>query len=154
MASSPKNFANWYQYRNPARPIDSDTATKLDTSYYFALMGKCRDVALEEMWPNAAAYKKQGFGLVTESAHIEFARPGTTTDQVVVRMGCVSRTRTRMEFEFEFIGERDGRLLGKGRNAVVWVNPQQNPAVMPEELYNHAALQPASAASEPNRDDG
>jgi acyl-CoA thioesterase FadM len=144
MTRSLKTLPEFCQYRQQIPQPDANTVATVDFSHYFALMGKCRDVALQEMLPNADTYLKQGFGLMTEYAHIEFAKEGMKLSQVLVRMGCRSRTRTRMEFEFEFIGEPDGTLLGKGRNAVVWVNPQHNPAIMPEELYNHAALRAAS----------
>jgi acyl-CoA thioesterase FadM len=152
MASSWKSPG--YHYRNAMPPLEANSMAKVDFSHYFALMGKCCNVALEEMLPNADAYKRQGFGLLTEYAQIEFARPAKAMDQVLVRMSCLSRTRTRMEFEFEFISEPDEILLGKGRNVVVWVNPQHNPAVMPEELYNHAALQPVATAAGADQDDG
>ncbi len=153
MTRSLKSLPEFYQYRQEIPRPETDTVAKVDFSHYFALMGKCRDVALQEMLPNADTYLKQGFGLITEYAHIEFAKEGMKLSQVLVRMGCRSRTRTRMEFDFEFIGEPDGTLLGKGRNAVVWVNPQHNPAVMPEELYNHAALRVVSPMTEPTDED-
>ncbi len=151
MTRSIKMLPEFYQYRHQAPASQPSSVAKVDFSHFFALMGKCRDVALQEMLPNADAYRKQGFGLITEYAHIEFAKEGRGLNQVLVKMGCVSRTRTRMEFEFEFIGEPEGTLLGKGRNAVIWVNPQHNPAVMPEELYNHAVLRPASPVTEATR---
>ncbi len=148
-----KKLPDFYQYGPQAPSSQPNSMAKVDFSHYFDLMGKCRDVALQEMLPNAEAYRKQGFGLITEYAHIEFAKAGKGQHQVLVKMGCVSRTRTRMEFEFEFIDEPEGTLLGKGRNAVVWVNPQHNPAVWPVELYIGAVLRPARPAAEAPRHD-
>ncbi len=108
-------------------------------SHYFALMEKCRNDALEELLPNAERYLGQGFGLITEYARIDFANEQCLFDHVVVRMECLALSRTRMELGFEFIRESDGTVLCRGRNAIVWVNPQRHPAIMPEELYRNAA---------------
>lgn len=143
MNTSSKTRPAWHQYRHQLNAIEANVDGNIHFAHYFALMGKCRDHALQAMLPNAEAYRKKGFSLITESAHIDFAREGKSPDQVLVQMGCRSLSRTRMEFEFEFIHEQDGTLLGKGRNANIWVNPQRHPAVMPEELYNNTALRAA-----------
>jgi acyl-CoA thioesterase FadM len=48
-------------------------------------------------------------------------------------------SRTRFELEFEFLREKGDTLLARGKQAVVWVNPQHRPSLMPEKLYNSFA---------------
>ena len=126
----------WLEYRHKMTFIETNAVGNIYFSHYFALMGKARDAALEQMLPDVSDYLKQGFGLITEYAHIDFAHEGLLFDQVLVRMGCLALSRTRIEFEFEFIREQDGTLLCKGRCAIIWVNPQHRPAIMPDSLFD------------------
>ena len=65
-----------------------------------------------------------------------FAHEGRLYDALLVRKGCLALSRTRIEFEFEFIREQDSTSLCKGRCAIIWVNSQHRPAIMPDSLYD------------------
>ena len=131
-----KTLPKWFEYQHKMTFLETNVVGNIYFSHYFALMGKCRDAALEQMLPDVETYLKQGFGLITEYAHIDFANEGRLFDRLLIRMGCLSLSRTRIEFEFEFIREQDGTVLCKGRNAIIWVSPQHRPAIMPDGLYN------------------
>ena len=132
-ADNPKR---WLDYRHKITFIETNAVGNVYFSHYFALMGKARDVALEQFLPDVEAYLKQGFGLITEYAHIDFAHEGRLYDALLIRMGCLALSRTRIEFEFEFVREKDSTVLCKGRCAIIWVNPQHRPAIMPDSLYD------------------
>jgi enediyne core biosynthesis thioesterase len=130
------NQKRWLEYRHKITFIETNVVGNVYFSHYFALMGKTRDAALEQLLPNVESYLKQGFGLITEYAHIDFAHEGRLYDALLIRMGCLALSRTRIEFEFEFIREQDTTVLCTGRTAIIWVNPQHRPAIMPDSLYD------------------
>lgn len=143
MIHSISSLPELFRYRHDPDLCARHANGTTDSSHlarYFALMEKCRDDAFEELLPDAGRYLQLGFGLITKFARIDLANELGFLDQMLVRMECLSLRRTQMELGFEFVRESDGFLLCTGRNAVVWVNAQRHPAIMPEELYNNMAL--------------
>ena len=110
-ADNPKR---WLEYRHKITFIETNAVGNVYFSHYFALMGKARDVALEQFLPDVETYLKQGFGLITEYAHIDFAHEGRLYDALLIRMGCLALSRTRIEFEFELVREKDSTCCARG----------------------------------------
>jgi acyl-CoA thioesterase FadM len=73
--------------------------------------------------------------MITEFAHMDFSREALLFDTVLIDMSVTSLSRTRVEFHFDFLRESDGEKLCSGQQAVVWVNAQQRPSLMPDALY-------------------
>jgi acyl-CoA thioesterase FadM len=60
-------------------------------------------------------------------------------DRVLVCMSLNNLSRSRLECTFEFVREADNTLLAKGKQAVVWTNPQHRPGLMPDKLFDGIA---------------
>jgi enediyne biosynthesis thioesterase len=118
---------------------DTNTAGSVYFAKYFAGQGECREKLLAQFYPEFANELKQGFGMTTEFAHQDFSSEATLFDQLLIRLTVTALTRSRIEFEFEFVRKPDGRLLGRGRQAVIWTNPQRRPSLMPDKLYDVTA---------------
>lgn len=128
----------WFEYRHLVTFGDTNSAGSVYFARYFAWQGECRERLLAQFYPEFAHDLQQGFCLTTEFAHQDFLGEATLFDQVLIRMSLVSLTRSRLEFEFEFLRERDAKLLGRGRQAVLWTNSHRHPSLMPEKLYQAA----------------
>jgi enediyne biosynthesis thioesterase len=129
----------WFEYRHLVTFGDTNTAGSVYFANYFAWQGECRERLLAQFYPEFTSDLKQGFGMTTEFARQDFFSEAALFDQIVVRLTITALTRSRIEFEFEFVREQDGRLLGRGAQAVIWTNPQHRPSLMPDKLYEAAA---------------
>lgn len=98
-----------------------------------------REVALAAIYPEFVNDLRRGFSLITEFAHMDFLLEARLFDHVLVRMTVSDLSRTRMEFAFEFRREEDNTLLALGKQAVVWINAQHRPSLMPDKLYDGTA---------------
>ncbi len=125
----------WFEYRRLVTFADTNVAGSVYYANYFAWQGECREQLLAQSYPEFADDLRRGFSLVTEFAQQEFFQEASLFDWVVVRQTVTALTRSRIEFEFEFVREKDGVLLSRGRQAVLWMNQQRRPSLMPEKLY-------------------
>jgi enediyne core biosynthesis thioesterase len=128
----------WFECRQLVTFGDTNAAGSVYFAKYFAWQGECREKLLAQFYPEFANDLKQGFGMTTEFARQDFSSEATLFDQLLIRLTVTALTRSRIEFEFEFVREQDGRLLGRGTQAVIWTNPQHRPSLMPDKLYEAA----------------
>ena len=129
----------WFECRHLVTFGDTNAAGSVYFAKYFSWQGECREKLLAQFYPEFANELKQGFGMTTEFAHQDFSSEAALFDQLLIRLTVTALTRSRIEFEFEFVREPDGRLLGRGRQAVIWTNPQHRPSLMPDKLYDVTA---------------
>jgi enediyne biosynthesis thioesterase len=125
----------WFEYQHIVTFADTNVVGNVYFAYYFDWQGKCRDTFLREIYPEFVEDMRRGFSLITEFAHVDFMQEAALFDVVIVRMRVKDLTRTRIESEFEYIRQSDGNLLAKGRQAVIWLNAQHRPSLMPDALY-------------------
>ncbi len=129
----------WFEFRHLVTFGDTNTAGSVYFAKYFAWQGECREELLAQFYPEFAEDLKQGFGMTTEFAHQDFFNEAALFAQLLIRLTVTTLTRSRIEFEFEFIREQDGKLLGRGKQAVIWTNSQHRPSLMPDKLYEATA---------------
>ncbi len=129
----------WYQHRHLVTFGDTNIVGNVYFANYFHWQGACREALMAETYPEFANDLRRGFGLITEFAHIDFLQESRLFDKVVVCMTVSDLSRTRIEFEFEFTREKDSVLLARGKQAVVWINQQHRPSLMPDKLYDSVA---------------
>jgi enediyne core biosynthesis thioesterase len=129
----------WFEYRHLVTFGDTNTAGSVYFAKYFAWQGEYRERLLAQFYPEFANDLKRGFGMTTEFAHQDFFSEATLFEQLLIRLTVTALTRSRIEFEFEFIREQDSRLLARGKQAVIWTNPQHHPSLMPDKLYDATA---------------
>jgi enediyne biosynthesis thioesterase len=129
----------WFEYRRVVTFGDTNIAGSVYYAHYFLWQGECREQLLAQFYPEFAEDLRQGFVMITEYAHQDFFHEATLFDSLLIRLTVTSLTRSRIEFEFEFVRESDGTLLGRGRQAVIWTNPQHRPSLMPDKLYDATA---------------
>ena len=129
----------WFEYRHLVTFGDTNTAGSVYFAKYFAWQGECREKLLAQFYPEFADDLKQGCGMTTEFAHQDFFSEAALFDQLLIRLTVTALTRSRIEFEFEFVREQDSRLLGRGKQAVIWTNTQHRPSLMPDKLYDVTA---------------
>jgi acyl-CoA thioesterase FadM len=129
----------WFEYRRLVTFGGTNIAGSVYYANYFVWQGECREQLLAQFYPEFTEDLRRGFSLITEFAHQDFYQEATLFDRVLVRLTVTALTRSRIEFEFEFVREADGALLSRGRQAVVWMNQQRRPSLMPEKLYEATA---------------
>jgi enediyne biosynthesis thioesterase len=128
----------WLEYHHEVTFVDTNMVGNVYFATYFMWMGKCRDLVMAEHYPKIKDHIREGFGFATEHAHIDFLHETFLFDKVCVRMTISGLTRTRIEFIYEFVNTVSKTVLAKGSQAVVWVNTQHRPSLMPDELYAKA----------------
>lgn len=133
------NTRRWFEYRHLVTFGATNTAGSVYFANYFAWQGECREKLLAQFYPEFAGDLKNGFCMITEFAHQDFYSEAVLFDSLLIRLTVVALTRSRIEFEFEFVREPDGRLLARGRQAVIWTNQQHHPSLMPDKLYETTA---------------
>ncbi len=129
----------WFDYRHLVTFGDTNTAGSVYFAKYIAWQGEYREKLLAQFYPEFPQDLKQGFGMTTEFVHQEFFSEAALFDQLVIKLTVTALTRSRIEFEFEFVREKDGQLLGRGKQAVIWTNSQHRPSLMPDKLYEATA---------------
>ncbi len=129
----------WFECRHLVTFGDTNTTGSIYFANYFIWQGECREQLLARFFPEFTDHLIRGFTLTTESASQEFYGEATLFDVILIRLSIASLTRSRIELEFEFVREQDGKLLGRGAQAVVWTNPQRRPSLMPDKLFDAAA---------------
>lgn len=129
----------WFESYHLVTFGDTNVAGNVYFAQFFHWQGKCREALLAEFYPEFVEDLRRGFGMVTEFAHNDFLSEAALFDELRIRITVIALTRSRIEFAFEFLRERDGTLLSRGRQAVVWTNPQHRPSLMPEALYRVTA---------------
>ena len=129
----------WFEYRHRVTFGDTNAAGNVYFAKHFAWQGECRERLLAQHYPDFINDLRQGFTLTTEFAHQEFFAEAALFDLLLIRLTVIGLTRSRMELEFEFVREQDGTLLSRGRQAVIWTNPQRRASLMPDQLYETTA---------------
>ncbi|MBD3334098.1 MAG: acyl-CoA thioesterase [Candidatus Eisenbacteria bacterium] len=127
-----------YDYQHLVTFGDTNAVGNVYFANYFRWQGECREALMAEHFPEFAHYLRQGYGLVTEFAHVDYSQEARLFDRITVRMTLADISRTRMEFAFVFLRD-DGTELARGRQAVIWTDDRRRPNLMPEELYESAA---------------
>jgi enediyne core biosynthesis thioesterase len=127
---------NWFEHRLLVTFGDTNVVGNVYFANYFHWQGACREAMLAEYYPEFEDDLHRGFSFITEFAHMDFLQEAHLFDRVLVRMTSNDLSRTRFELEFEFLREKEGFLLARGKQAVVWVNPQHRPSLMPDKLYD------------------
>ena len=136
MSTEPQS--KYFEYKHLVTFDDTNSTGNVYFARYFQWMGTCREIITAEHYPEIVDDIKRGFGFATEFAHIDYHHESFLFDVVLVRMTINSLSRTRLEFGFEFINQKTSALLATGKQAVVWVNPQHRPSLMPDKLYDNA----------------
>lgn len=126
----------WFEYRHLVTFGDTNAAGSVYFARYFHWQGECRERLLAAFYPEFVQDLRQGFGLVTEFARLDFQHEAVLFDTVRVRLSVTALSRSRIAFEFEFRREPDDRLLAHGAQAVIWVNPHRHPSLMPDKLFD------------------
>ena len=127
-----------FEYRHLVTFIDTNSVGNVYFVQYLVWMGKCREEITAMHYPEISEDIKKGFGFATEYAHMDYLGEAFLFDHVLIKMFVADLSRTRIEFLFEFYNEKDDKLLGTGSQAVIWVNPQHRPSLMPDKLYDSA----------------
>lgn len=129
----------WFEHCHLVTFGDTNIVGNVSFANYFHWQGACREALMAETYPEFEDDLRRGFGMITEFAHMDFLQEARLFDHVLVRMTVSEVSRTRIEFEFEFTREKDGTLLARGKQAVVWINQQHRPSLMPDKLYDSIA---------------
>ncbi|MCB2219790.1 MAG: acyl-CoA thioesterase [Bacteroidetes bacterium] len=115
---------------------DTNSYGNVYFSKYIDLQGTVREKFLYDNLPGIVEELNSGNFFVTEFAHIDYKNEAILFDTIVVRMTIIDLSRTRIEFQFDYFNKKTNVLLAQGKQAVVWVNAQHRPALMPDELYD------------------
>ena len=126
----------YYKYRHIVTFDDTNSVGNVYFAKFFQWMGSCREVITAEHYPELVDDIKRGFGFATEYAHVDYSHECFLFDKILIKMFVSDLSRTRIEFSFDFLNEEKNTLLASGKQAVIWVNPQHRPSIMPEKLYN------------------
>lgn len=132
------NNKKCFEYHHLVTFDDTNSAGNVYFAKYFTWMGKCREVITAEHYPEITDDLKNGFGFATEYAHIDYVNESFLFNKVIVKLYIKDLSRTRIEFFFEFVNADSQEMLATGSQAVVWVNPQHRPSLMPDKLYDSA----------------
>jgi len=125
----------WFEYNHCVTFADTNMVGNVYFATYVMWMGKCRDMIMAEHYPEIEAHIKNGFGFATEFVHMDYLREAFLFDELVIRLTVSEISRTRLKFLCEIVNIKDNSVNAKGSQAVVWVNSQQKPCLMPDELY-------------------
>jgi acyl-CoA thioesterase FadM len=129
----------WIEYRHLVTFGDTNSAGSVYFSKYFSWQGESRERLLARFYPEFVEDLRHGSTMITESAHLDFFNEAALFDEVVTRLTVTGLTRSRIGFAFEFVRARDGKLLARGHQAVIWTNQQRRPSLMPDKLYDATA---------------
>lgn len=128
----------FFEHRHVVTFQDTNMVGNVYFSNYFKLMGETREIVMIDHYPEMVDDLKLGFGMATEFAHIDFKKEAFLFDIILVKMSIEELSRTRIQFGFEFINEKTGVLLATGQQAVIWMNQQHRPSIMPDKLFEAA----------------
>ena len=132
------NSAQYFDYHHTVTFTDTNSTGNVYFASFFQWMGKCREILTEQHYPELVKDLEQGFGFATEFAHIDYIKDCFLFEHITVRLYIADFSKIRIEFRFEFINEKDSSLCATGKQAVVWVNSQHRPSLMPDKLYESA----------------
>lgn len=128
----------FYEFRHLVTFTDTNIVGNVYYAQYVQWMGKCREEIIAQHYPEISDDIKNGFGFATEYVHMDYMSESFLFDPVLVKMFVADLTRTRIEFIFEFYNEKSGKQLAVGSQAIVWVNSQHRPSLMPDKVYDSA----------------
>jgi enediyne biosynthesis thioesterase len=128
----------WFEYHHRVTFVDTNMVGNVYFATYVQWMGKCRDMIMAEHYPQIQDHIRAGFGFATEYAHMDYLHETFLFDEMMVRMTVKEITRTRVEFLCEIVNQATNAVHARGTQAVVWVNAQHQPSLMPDELYEKA----------------
>ena len=126
----------YYEYHHLVTFDDTNSVGNVYFARFFQWMGSCREVITAEHYPELVTDIKRGFGFATEFAHIDYAHECFLFDKILIKMKVTDLSRTRIEFTFDFVDEKNNSIIASGKQAVIWVNPQHRPSIMPDKLYD------------------
>jgi enediyne biosynthesis thioesterase len=126
----------YYEYHHLVTFDDTNSVGNVYFARFFQWMGSCREVITAEHYPELVTDIKRGFGFATEFAHIDYAQECFLFDKILIKMKVTDLSRTRIEFSFDFVNEKKTSIIATGKQAVIWVNPQHRPSIMPDKLYD------------------
>ena len=126
----------YYEYHHLVTFDDTNSVGNVYFARFFQWMGSCREVITAEHYPELVTDIKRGFGFATEFAHIDYAKECFLFDKILIKMKVTDLSRTRIEFTFDFVDENKDSTIASGKQAVIWVNPQHRPSIMPDKLYD------------------
>ena len=126
----------YYEYHHLVTFDDTNSVGNVYFARFFQWMGSCREVITAEHYPELVTDIKRGFGFATEFAHIDYAQECFLFDKILIKMKVTDLSRTRIEFSFDFVNEKKNSIIATGKQAVIWVNPQHRPSIMPDKLYD------------------
>ena len=126
----------YYEYHHLVTFDDTNSVGNVYFARFFQWMGSCREVITAEHYPELVTDIKRGFGFATEFAHIDYAKECFLFDKILIKMKVTDLSRTRIEFTFDFVDENKNSTIASGKQAVIWVNPQHRPSIMPDKLYD------------------
>ena len=127
---------SYFEYEQLVTFQDTNLVGNVYFSKYFEWQGKCREALLLEHYPEITEDLQQGFGMATEFAHMDYRNEAFLNDKVLCRMHVPELSRTRIAFSFSFYRKADLLLLAEGQQAIIWINAQHKPSLMPEKLFN------------------
>lgn len=125
----------WFEYRHLVTFHETNLVGNVYFANYFSWQGMCREILIAQNYSEIIQEIKNGFGFATEYAHNDFFNEAFLFDAILIKMTISDLSRSRIEFLFDFILEEKNILLARGRQAVVWINSQHRPSLMPEKLY-------------------
>jgi len=131
-----KDTEKYYEYQHIVTFDDTNSVGNVYFAKFFQWMGSCREVVTAEHYPELVDDIKRGFGFATEFAHIDYAHECFLFDKILIKMKVSDLSRTRIEFSFDFVNETKSITAATGNQAVIWVNPQHRPSIMPDKLYD------------------
>jgi enediyne biosynthesis thioesterase len=126
----------FYEHRLKVTFAETNVVGNVYFAHYFFWQGKCREALLAEGYPEFEQDLKRGFGLITDSATMDFHYEAHLFDEIIIRMYVAELTRSRIRFRYEFLRAAENTLLAEGEQTVVWVNQQQRPSLMPDKLFD------------------
>ncbi len=126
----------YFEYEQLVTFQDTNLVGNVYFSKYFEWQGKCREALLLEHYPEITKDLQEGFGMATEFAHMDYRSEAFLNDKVLCQMHIPELSRTRIAFSFNFYRKSDMLLLAEGQQAIIWINAQHKPSLMPEKLFN------------------
>ncbi len=128
----------WFEHKHCVTFVDTNMVGNVYFATYVMWMGKCRDMIMADHYPEIQSHIKNGFGFATEFVHMDYLKETFLFDEICIRLTVKDISRTRLEFLCEIVNTKNNTVNAKGSQAVVWVNSQQQPCLMPDELYEKA----------------
>ena len=128
-----------YEHRRSVGFKDTNLTGNVYFLSHFAWQGECRELFLQEHFPEILEELQAGLCLVTTYCNCEYLAELNAFDQVIVRMSLGSLSQTQITMLFEYWKEANGReeIVARGEQRIACFRRKPeglSPAPVPAKL--------------------